>query len=876
MSGSRAAFRLLLLAIALAPGAPSGLQSGEAPVSFPFMDPDLPLEVRVDDLVSRLTLEEKAAQMAHQAPALPRLGIPAYNWWSECLHGVARAGLATVFPQPIGLGAAFDEEAVRRMAGAIAAEARAKHHQALRRGEHGIYQGLTFFSPNVNLFRDPRWGRGMETFGEDPHLSSRLGVAFVRGLQGDDPSRLMAAATAKHFAVHSGPESERHRIDVHPPRRDLLESYLPAFAALVKEGRVAAVMCAYNRLYGDPCCGSPYLNTELLRRQWGFDGFVVSDCWAVDDFWERHRVNAGREEAVARAVLAGTDLECGNSYPALAAAVRNGRLTEAALDTALKRSLAVRFRLGMFDPPERVPHAAIPIAVVGCDSHRRLAGELAAKSMVLLKNRGGLLPFAAEERRTILVCGPNADQAPVLWGNYNGTPAATVTPLDGIRSRAPASWRVLYERGCDWTEEETPEPVPAACVAAGGRPGWRAEWFDNEELRGEPLATSHESGIDWETEGGGFGPLGRATSFSARFQAELTAPAGGTYRFRVRADDGVRLWADDDLLADAWEKPTAGWLQATRRLERGQRCRLRLEYRQHEWGARLRLAWIPPGETSGARALAAARRADVIVACAGITPQLEGEEMGVDINGFRGGDRTRLELPEVQRRFLRRLKATGKPVVLVLFNGGALALPWERERLDAIVEAWYPGQEGGAALAGVLFGDVNPSGRLPVTFYRSTRDLPAFEDYRLEGRTYRYFRGRPLFPFGFGLSYTRFGYRDLVLDRPQAEAGGSVTVRLRLRNDGPRDGEEVVQLYVRPLPSATADGAAALKGFARVALRASEERRVEMRLRIADLERYDPLRDALAVMPGRYEVMVGASSEDIRLRAPLTVTAAGE
>jgi beta-glucosidase len=712
------------------------LQAADTPNSLPvYQDMQRSFEVRAADLVSRMTLEEKTAQMQNSAPAIPRLGLSAYDWWNEGLHGVARAGGATVFPQAIGMAATFDLPLMDVVSSTISDEARAKYNEFSVRGQRGRYQGLTFWSPNINIFRDPRWGRGQETYGEDPFLTARMGVAFVRGLQGDDPVYHKLDATAKHFAVHSGPEADRHHFDANPSKRDLYETYLPAFQALVQEAHVAAVMGAYNRVYGESAVASRFLLLDVLRRDWGFDGYVLSDCWAVDDIWKHHKLVATAEEAVARAVRNGTALECGDSFAkSLPIAVRKGLVTEAEIDAALTRLMTSRFRLGMFDPPARVPWSRIPYSVNQSPQHDALARRAAQESIVLLKN-DGLLPLSKNLKR-VAVVGPTADDKMALLGNYYGTPAAPVTVLQGIREALPGV-EVVYARGADLVE-------------------------------------------------------GRADSAGA----------------------------------------------------------------------------------SAIEALAAARASDVVVFVGGLTGDVEGEEMKVSYPGFSGGDRTDLRLPETQRKLLEALHATGKPVVLVLTTGSALAVDWAKQNLPAIVVAWYPGQRGGNAVADVLFGDANPAGRLPVTFYTQDTILPAFDDYSMRGRTYRYFKGQPLYPFGHGLSYTHFDYSDLKLDRQKVATTETMQVTVRVRNSGARAGDEVVQLYLRPLQPERERASKELRGFQRITLEPGEERTLSFGVSPqADLKHYDEQAGAYATDPGSYEVQIGASSADIRQSESFTVTA---
>ncbi len=707
-------------------GAPGGPARAPAPfvvvdsatILLGYRNPALPERARAADLVSRLTLEEKIAQLMNRAPAISRLDIPAYDWWSEGLHGVARAGVATVFPQAIGLAATWNPALLGRVATVISTEARAKYHEALRRDEHGTYQGLTFWSPNINIFRDPRWGRGQETYGEDPYLTGRLAVAFVRGMQGDDPRYLRVVATPKHFAAHSGPEPGRHGFDAVVDGRDLRETYLPAFEAAVREGGARSVMCAYNRLDGVPACADSLLLRHFLRDRWHFRGYVVSDCDAVDDIRAGHRVTDDEAAAAAMALKAGTDLNCGGAYRSLVDAVHRGLATEADVDTALTRLVRARLRLGMFDPPDQVPYAAIPFGANDTPAHAALADTAARESLVLLRNEGGFLPLKPGLHR-IAVIGPNADDVEVLLGNYNGTPSAPVTPLAGIRSRATGAV-VVYAKGSPW--------------AAG-------------------MADS----------------------------------------------DSVAVWRD--------------------------------------------------------AAVAAARGADVAVLCLGLSPRLEGEELPVHVPGFEGGDRTRLGLPAPQDSLLRAVAATGTPVVLVLLSGSAVAVDWAAEHVPAIVEAWYPGQAAGTALAALLFGDFSPSGRLPVTVYRSVSQLPPFTDYHMEGRTYRFFRGDALYPFGYGLSYTRFRYDSLAVS-PDPRAGRPVRVSAVVENAGAVAGDEVAELYVSILGAGVPVPIRSLEGVLRVTLRPGERRRVEFTLEPRQLAVID---DAMrrVEQPGTFEVSVG-------------------
>jgi beta-glucosidase len=698
---------------------------------FPFRDPDLSLEARLDDLLPRMTLAEKAAQMLHEAPEIPRLGIPAYNWWNECLHGVARAGIATVFPQAIALAATFDVERVRAVAEAIADEARAKHHEYLRQGDHGMYKGLTFWSPNINIFRDPRWGRGHETYGECPFLTARLGVAYCRALQGDDPSHLKLVATPKHYAVHSGPEGLRHSFDAVVGEKDLRETYLPAFHACLTEAGAGSVMTAYNRVNGEACSASPTLLQKILRDEWGFDGYVVSDCWAIQDLHLGHAVTGSPPESAALAVQAGCDLNCGCTYQHIPTAVAEGLLAEADVDRCVRRLFRARLRLGMFDPPARVAYAAIPYEVNDSDAHRALSRSTAAAAMVLLKNAGDLLPLRTDVR-SVAVIGPNADDREVLLGNYFGEPSRFVTPLAAIRAAVSPSTKVWYAQGC------------------------------------KRLGT--------KTDG-----LGRAGNLS--------------------------------------------------------------------------------------EAVSVASRADVVVLCLGLAPDIEGEQ-GDAGNSEAAGDKTDLGLTGLQQTLLETIVALGKPTVLAVIAGSPLDLAWAHDHLGAIVQVWYPGAEGGAALADVLFGAVSPAGRLPITFPRRAGDLPPVADYRMQGRTYRYLETPPLYPFGYGLSYTRFAYRDLVLSPTRATASADLrlTVAVTVENTGGREGDEVIQLYLTDRQASCRVPQRDLRGFRRLHLGAGESRRVELQLTARDLSLIDE-RGHRQLEPGQFLLSVGGSQPDERSAA---------
>jgi beta-glucosidase len=738
----------------------------------------------------------------------------------------------------------------------ISDEARAKHHESVRRGRRGIYEGLTFWSPNINIFRDPRWGRGMETYGEDPYLTGRLAVEFVKGLQGDDPRYLKTVATPKHYAVHSGPEPDRHSFDAVVDERDLRETYLPAFRATILEADAQSVMCAYNRFRGKPCCGSDELLQKILREEWGFSGYVVSDCWAVKDIYEGHKTVATGPEAAAVALRSGTDLNCGDTYGCLVKAVDQGLLSEEEVDVSLKRLFRARFMLGMFDPPERVPYAGIPHEVNEAEAHGETALEAARKSIVLLKNDQNLLPLRKDLSK-VAVIGPNADDIEVLLGNYNGVPSAPITPLQGIREKLPGV-EVVYERGCDVAEKTpTPRIIPSSVLHpdGGGGEGLRAEYFNNNDLEGEPFVVRTDATVDfdwWEDP-----PLARMKpdGFSVRWTGLLTPTVSGTYSIGVRAFGGVRFSLDGSPMVEFSDRHHAHARLKEIALEAGRRYEILLEYWDRRPDAMVQLVWAMPDAGLRERAVEAAKGADLAIMVMGLSPRIEGEEMPVSIPGFSGGDRTDIDLPDLQERLIRDVASVGKPVVLVLLNGSALAVNWAARNVPAIVEVWYPGQAAGRALADVLFGDYNPGGRLPVTFYRSVEQLPPFKEYAMKERTYRYFTGEPLFPFGHGLSYTTFEYSDLQVP-PQVESGEELTVEVRLKNSGEMAGEEVVQLYLTDLESSAPVPIRSLQGFRRVSLEAGEERTVSFTIHPRQLSLIDNVSDRV-LEPGSFQVSLG-------------------
>jgi len=820
-----------------------------------YLNTELPFEQRVNDLVSRMTLEEKAAQLLYTAPAIPRLGVPEYNWWNEALHGVARAGYATVFPQSITIANSWNEELMLDVANAISDEARAKYHEFIRRGDHGIYHGLTFWSPNINIFRDPRWGRGHETYGEDPYLTGRLGMRFVQGMQGSDPRYLKTVATAKHYAVHSGPEPLRHKFNALVSERDLRETYLPAFRTLVKEGGVYSVMGAYNQFRGHPACASEELY-GILRNEWGFDGYIVSDCWAVSDFYTFQGYAKDAAEAAAQALKAGTDLECGVDYNNLMESYSRGLITEADLDRAVKRVMTARFRLGMFDPDSIVEYAQIPYQANCSDYNRSLARQAARESIVLLNNEKGILPLR-KDIGTIAVVGPNADNWEALVGNYNGIPKDPVTLLDGIRAKAASCIDVTYAEGSDLAPGvHNLFPVPSCFLRApDGRQGALGKYFDNRDMEGEPLFTRVDDNIDFYWDNDSPHRLMPADNFGIYWVTDLVAPTTGTYHLGTWASSSYELWLNGEKVMSFRGDHHGFHKEIPVELKAGEKYRIELYYRNYSGDADVKLLWATPRENILDEAVAKASEADVIILALGLSQRLEGEEMGIKIDGFEGGDRTSLNLPAVQEELLTAMIATGKPVVVVLLNGGPVASLQAHEKAAAVLLAGYPGVEGGSAVADVIFGDYNPAGRLPVTYYSSVDQLPPFDEYDMVNRTYRYFTGTPLYPFGYGLSYTSFAYSGL--DVPEkSEAGSEVKVKVTVTNTGKRDGDEVVQLYLTDEKASTPRPLRQLEGFRRIHLAAGESRTLEFTLKAEQFSMINS-KDTRVIEPGWFTIAVG-------------------
>jgi beta-glucosidase len=808
-----------------------------------YFNPDLSPEARAKDLVSRMTLDQKVRQMQNAAPAIPELGIPAYDWWNEALHGVARAGQATVFPQAIGLAATWDTDLVNRVSDVISTEARAKYNEAIRQNNHGRYYGLTFWSPNINIFRDPRWGRGQETYGEDPYLTGQIAVAFIKGLQGSDPKYFKTIATVKHYAVHSGPESTRHEANIEPSPRDLADTYLPAFRAAIVEGHAYSLMCAYNAVDGTPACANRDLLETRLRGDWHFPGYIVSDCGAIGDIYRGHKFLTTAAQASAAAVRAGTDLTCGSEYTSLTSAVSSGLVTEAEITQSLERLFVARFRLGMFDPPERVPFSTIPSSESDSVAHRLLALEAARASIVLLKNDHGALPINSSTK-AIAVVGPSADDEESLLGNYNGVSSKVVTPLAGLTREFGGSGGVRYALGAVYAQGSAAFiPADVFAVPNGSRPGVQAEYFDNATLAGTPRLSrieprpSSPNVRDPAVTAAGIPVQG----WSARWTGTLRPTVSGKYTLASQGGTSVHLFLDDEDLVSVAPALVTGQPRPptppiVRTLQAGRAYRFRVEYRPavgrggggsgssvsvRDTGA-MQVMWAPPASELVTEAVALARRSAVVIACVGLSPRLEGEEMNVKAPGFSGGDRTDITLPAPQARLLDALFSTGTPVIVVLTSGSAVANANAQKHAAAILEAWYGGEEIGTAIADVIAGRSNPSGRLPVTFYRDVKQLPPFASYAMKGRTYRYFAGDVLYRFGFGLSYATFAYSDLRVDHP---VGGGVRAAARVTNTSNRDGDEVVQLYVEGDGRAD-DPIRELRGFERVHLAAGQSREV--------------------------------------------------
>ena len=837
--------------------------AGQSETILPFQNTKLTVNERVEDLVSRMTIHEKATQLFNQAAPIERLGIPAYNWWNECLHGVARAGKATVFPQAIGLSATFDQDLMFRVGDAISDEARAKHNYFVANNVRSIYTGLTFWTPNINIFRDPRWGRGQETYGEDPYLTGRMAVNFIKGLQGNNPKYLKTVATAKHYAVHSGPEFTRHVDNIYVNDRDLYDTYLPAFKAVVQDANVQSVMCAYNRFRDKPCCGNDILLSTILRQRFGFNGYVVSDCGAISDFFTKigHHTVPTSTQAWGWSLSTGTDINCeeGRSFLVnnLDSAIRVGMVNESDMNTSLKRLFRVRFMMGMFDPDEQVPWTKIPFSAVGSEKNLLLSQEAAEKSLVLLKNTG-ILPL--KNIKKIAIIGPNANNFAILIGNYNGQPIHPVTPLTALAKRL-GSQNVFYTPGCPIVPGVFSDlkPVDSSNLyhIENGKlkKGLKAEYFANPKFEGTPKLVKTDPKIDfyWMKS-----PVTNLIEdqFSVRWSGILIPDHSGTYKFGGNVTLKI-------------ENKSVNTMETI--LKQGEKYEITAELRVETSSyaniiePSATLTWIETSRDFHKEAIEAAAKSDVVVFCGGISAELEGEEMPLEIDGFSHGDRTHLNLPRIQEDLLKDLLKSGKPIVYVNFSGSAVALNWENENLPAIVQAFYPGETTGTALTRMLFGEFNPSGRLPVTFYKSEKDIPDFSNYDMQGRTYRYFKGTPLFPFGYGLSYTTFEYRNLKINNPIATTETNETSKLKVtvdvKNSGQMDGEEVVQLYISNKSAKSQVPLVALRDFKRISLKKGELQTVTFTLKPEDFSITNTDTQQV-VEPGKFEITVGGKIPD--------------
>ena len=836
--------------------------------TLPYQNPNLPAAQRADDLLTRLTLEEKVSLMMDTSPAIERLGIPQFQWWNEALHGVGRNGFATVFPITMGMAASWDDALLHKVFTAVSDEARVKALQAKRAGDIKRYQSLSFWTPNINIFRDPRWGRGQETYGEDPYLTAKMGLAVVRGLQGmtydgqwlgDGYKKLLACA--KHFAVHSGPEWNRHEFNVENlPERDLWETYLPAFKALVQEGKVAEIMCAYQRIDGQPCCAQTRYEQQILRDEWGFDGLITSDCGAIRDFLPRwHNTAKDGAQASAQAVLAGTDVECGSEYKHLPEAVRRGDIKEADLDKSLRRLLIARFELGDMDPDELNPWTKIPESVVACDAHKQLALNMARKSIVLLKNNG-ILPLTsavAQPQQEIAVMGANAIDSVMQWGNYSGFATRTITALEGIRQISP---QARYISGCGLTRNEVFESRFSDLKTPLGSQGMQATYYNNTEMSGSPAATITLTSPIMQSNGGNtvFAPGVNLENFYARLDATFIPTKDETVIFNINADDKVRLIVNGDTLVNIWQvRNRIQGAQKEKDVKAGEHYRIQIDYVQVSDFAFLGFDIQHKVAPTHQELLAQIGDAETVIFVGGISPKLEGEEMRVNEEGFKGGDRTSIELPKAQRETLAMIHKAGKKVIFVNCSGSAMALVPELESCDAILQAWYGGELGGQALAEVLFGQYNPSGKLPVTFYKSTEDLPDFLDYSMKNRTYRYYTGEALFPFGYGLSYTTFEIGQLVYQNNK--------VQVSVKNSGNMAGLETVQVYLRNMNDPNGP-LKSLRAYQQVQLNPGEAKTLSIDLPRQSFEGWDEQTNTMRVIPGKYELMVGNSSADKDLK----------
>ena len=839
---------------------------------LPYQNPSLSSEERAKDLLSRLTLEEKATLMCDVSEAIPRLGIKKFVWWSEALHGYANMGGVTVFPEPIAMAASFNDSLVNRVFDAVSDEGRAKYNEDRRSGkEIERFHGLSVWTPNVNIFRDPRWGRGQETYGEDPYLTSRMGVAVVTGLQGPRDARYRKLlACAKHYAVHSGPEWSRHELNLdNVSMHDLYETYLPAFKALVQEADVREVMCAYQRLDDEPCCGNTRLMRRILRDEWGFKHVVVSDCGAIADFWMNHKTSSDAIHAAAKGVIAGTDVECGfgYAYAQIPDAVAKGLITEEDVNESVFRLLTQRFELGEMDDDSLVPWTKIPASVLNNDEHKALTLEMSRETMTLLQNKNNILPLSKSIKK-IAVIGPNADDEPLMWGNYNGTPIQTVTILKGIKSKLPGA-NIIYDKGCDLFESRITDNILPQC-SIDGKKGIRATYWNNKDYKGSAAAVDYYSDpvklttSDQQT----FSQGVSRDSFTAKYETVYKPVESGEIVLRAEALGHCVLLVNGDTI----NKFGYTWRSSITRIplqtEKGKEYRIELSFINDPGASHASLNLVigkerPIHYDDLVKKL---KDVDLVIFAGGISPQLENEEMPILVPGFKGGDRTDIELPASQRECLKTLKAAGKRIVMINCSGSAIGLVPETESCDAILQAWYAGEAGGHAIADVLFGDYNPGGKLPITFYKSIDQVPDFQDYSMKGRTYRYMTEKPLFPFGYGLSYTTFTIGKANAAKSAIQAGESLTVSLPVSNTGKRDGTEIVQIYLRKLNDPDAP-VKTLRAFQRVPLKAGKTQNVTFNLSPSAFETFDAASNKLKVCSGNYELLYGDSSDDNSLKA---------
>ncbi|MDE5651238.1 MAG: glycoside hydrolase family 3 C-terminal domain-containing protein [Duncaniella sp.] len=826
--------------------------------TYPFQDPKLPSSERAKDLCSRLTLKEKVSLMMNSSPAIERLDVPAFEWWSEALHGVGRNGLATVFPSCIGMAASFNDSLISEVFVAISDEARAKNTEARKNGKIAKYKGLSFWTPTVNIFRDPRWGRGQESYGEDPYMNGRMGVRVVKALQGDTVEKYhKLIACAKHFAVHSGPEKTRHHFNIEDlPQRDLWETYLPAFKELVTNGNVRQVMCAYQRYEGEACCGSDKLLNSILRYEWGYDGVVVSDCGAINDFYlpNRHGVAKDAMSATALGVISGTDVECGSVYKHLPKAVERGDISEAEIDVSVIRLLKERFDLGDFDPDSLVSWTKIPMSVVWSKEHRELAKKMALEQTVLLKNNG-ILPLAKSSDR-LMVMGPNATDSTMQWGIYYGQPGHTVTIMEGIEDKIG---KVPYSSACTITAMTEKESIFDTFVDEDGKPGMKAQYWNNTNMSGEIAAElNYTSPIQLDNGGNtAFAAGVELTDFTTRMKGTFTANETETLDIIFNNDDGMRIIINGDTIHNRWKTDPLGFRQMQLPVVKGNKYDVEINYMQLADDATLNFDIVRNRPVTTDELVKRAENSDIVIFVGGISPALEREQAKVTEPGFDNGDRTSIELPQVQRDIIAALHEAGKKIILVNCSGSAVALTPENEICDAIIQAWYPGEQGGHAIADIIFGDYNPSAKLPVTFYKSDSQLPAFDDYRMLGRTYRYLMDEPLYPFGHGLSYTKFTYGT-----PKYSDG---KISVDVRNTGNYEGAEIVQVYIRR-PSDTTGPHKSLRGYEKIHLQPGENRTVTIDFPEKSFENWDEATQSIRVVPGEYEIMVGSSSDDENLK----------